>query len=504
MPIGSTSGLEAGASGRRLKRFLPPRAHINALIQASGRTVLDRARYLARNNGYAGNAVEFWAAQTVGTGIVPSWKGIADRPELKKALAEAWLTWTDQSDAEGLTDFYGQQRRAGQECFIAGEVFLRERPRRPEDGLLVPLQYQMLPSEMLPLEDNRQLPNGGEVRQGVEFDPIGRRVAYHFWRVHPDDSTAQRRAPDGTRQVRVPADQVIHLVDPMEAGQIRGLTRMARGIVPLWQLDLYDDAELERKRVAALFSIFRKMTGDFDAAAEGATDNEDGTAEQEWMPGTQLIGAPGEDVSVIAPADVGGSYEAFQYRNLLRAAAALGVPYVGLTGDMVKANYGNVRAALIDFRRRASAFQHSVLVFQLCRAVMARWLPLAVMSGAVRGLTPAAFLADRARIQRVAWQPPAWDWVDPSKDVKAAKEEVDAGFRSRSSVIEARGDDPDVVDAEIAAERERETALKLAATPSAFAAPKGADAVRNLGAKPGEAPEAEDADKPEQEDKADE
>lgn len=465
--IGGTSGLEAGAAGKRLRQFIPPRAHVNSLIAASGRTVLARARYLARNNAYAGNAIDFFASQVVGTGIVPGWKALADQADLKKALAEAWLAWTDESDADGQTDFYGQQRAVAHELFIAGEVFVRLRERRPEDGLLVPLQLQILPSEMLPIEDNRSLGNGNVVRQGVEFDQIGRRAAYWFWRQHPDDYTVLQRGAD--RQTRVPAEQVLHIKDPKEAGQIRGLTRMAPSIVPLWLLDLYDDAELDRKRTAALFAIFRKMQGEFEAAQQGATDNGDGTAEQELAPGAQIIGQPGEDISVIAPADVGGSYEAFQYRNLLRAAAGLNIPYVGLTGDMVRANYSNLRGALIDFRRRASAFQHAVIVFQLCRPIVKTWLLLAVMSGAVRGLTPAGLLADRARITRVTWTPPSWEWVDPAKDVKAAKDEVDAGFRSRSSVIEARGEDPDEVDAEIAAERAREDRVGIAGTSSAFA-----------------------------------
>lgn len=464
-----TDGLEAGAHGRRLRRLMPPRAHVNTLIAASGATVLARARYLARNNAYAGNAIDFFAGQTVGTGIVPSWKQLADRPDLRKALAEAWLAWTDEADAEGLTDFYGLQRRVAAELFIAGEAFIRLRPRRPEDGLSVPLQLQMLPSEMLPLDDNRLLAGGNVVRQGIEFDAVGRRVAYHFWRRHPDDVSDGLRALGAGLQTRVPAEQVLHVMDPLEAGQLRGLTRMARAIVPLWLLDLYDDAELDRKRTAALFSIFRKMPADFDAGEHGAQDLGDGTAEQPLAPGAQIVLAPGEDISVASPADVGGSYEAFQFRNLLRAAAALSIPYVGLTGDPSRSNYGNLRGVLIDFRRRAGAFQHSVMVFQLCRAVMAAWLPLAALSGAVRGLTPAAFLADRARIARVAWLPPSWEWLDPSKDVRAAKEEVDAGFRSRSSVIEARGEDPDEVDAEIAAERRREAALGLRAAPSAFA-----------------------------------
>ncbi|MBW6399990.1 phage portal protein [Roseomonas sp. HJA6] len=469
MPIGSTQGLEAGAVGQRLKRFIPPRAHVNSLIAASGSTVLARARYLARNNAYAGNAIDFFASQVVGTGIVPSWKGMADRPDLKKALADAWLAWTDESDADGQSDLYGQQRAAAKELFIANEVFIRMRLRRPDDGLLVPLQLQMLPSEMLPINDNRSLGNGNVVRQGVEFDQIGRRVAYWFWRQHPEDYTVPQSRGDAGRQTRVPADQVLHIMDGTEAGQIRGLTRMARGIVPLWLLDLYDDAELDRKRTAALFAVFRKMQAEFEPSSHGAEDNGDGTAEQELAPGAQIILQPGEDISVAAPADVGGSYEAFQYRNLLRAAAALNIPYVGLTGDMVRANYSNLRGALIDFRRRASTFQHSVLVFQMCRPIVKAWLPLAVMSGAVRGLTPAGLVADRARVGRVAWTPPSWEWVDPAKDVKAAKDEVDAGFRSRSSVIEARGEDPDEVDAEIAAERAREQRNGLGETGSAFA-----------------------------------
>jgi hypothetical protein len=40
---------------------------------------------------------------------------------------------------------------AARAMFEAGECFLRFRPRRPEDGLTVPLQLQMLSPEHLPL-----------------------------------------------------------------------------------------------------------------------------------------------------------------------------------------------------------------------------------------------------------------------------------------------------------------------------------------------------------------
>jgi hypothetical protein len=71
---------------------------------------------------------------------------------------------------------------AARAMFEAGECFFRFRARRPDDGLAVPLQLQMLSAEHLPLGKCETLPNGNEVIFGIELDRIGRRVAYHFWR----------------------------------------------------------------------------------------------------------------------------------------------------------------------------------------------------------------------------------------------------------------------------------------------------------------------------------
>ena len=250
--IGSIiGGFDAAQAHRRLRGFRASRAHVNTLIAASGDTITARARWLVRNNGYAANAVESFASNVVGDGIKPS-STITDAAK-KEELQALWLAWTDDADAEGLTDFYGLQRRAAREVFLSGEVFIRIRPRRAEDGLTVPLQLQMLPAEMLPLDMSRELPGVGLIRQGIEFDGIGRRVAYHFLRRHPGDMTDPGLAGE---TVRVPAGDVIHVLDPVEASQLRGVSRFAAAIVKLFTLDLYDDAELERKKIAAMFAMF--------------------------------------------------------------------------------------------------------------------------------------------------------------------------------------------------------------------------------------------------------
>lgn len=445
-------GFEAGQASRRLRHFQPSRAHLNTLIAAAGADITARARWLVRNNGYAANAIESWAGNVVGDGIKPS-SLIADA-ELKARVQRLWLDWTDDSDAEGFTDFYGQQRRAAREVFIAGEVFFRFRPRRPEDGLMVPLQLQMIPSEMLPLSRNEQLPGGNVIRQGIEFDLIGRRVAYHFLRRHPGDVTDPGLSGE---TVRVPASEVIHVIDPVDAGQLRGISRFAPGIVKLFLLDQYDDAELDRKKVAAMHALFITTP----APAEPfdiAESDEGGERTMDLQPGQIVMLEPGEEVQTSAPADVGQTYEPFQYRTLLQVSAALGIPYAYLSNDMLKANYSNSRLALLEFRRRIEAYQHSVMVWQICRRVWARWLDTAVMTGAIA-------LPDYEQQRRTwlgcSWLPPKWDWVDPLKDARAEIEQIEAGLKSRTQALAERGYDADQVDAEIAADRARERQLGL-------------------------------------------
>ena len=124
-------------------------------------------------------------------------------------------------------------------------------------------------------------------------------------------------------------------------------------------------------------------------------EDDDTLAGVEISPGQIVRLDPGEDVTVGQPADSGGTYEPFQYRTLLQISAALGIPYPYLANDMVKGNFSNSRLALIEFRRRVSAWQHSVMVYQLCRPVYARWLDLAVLSGA---LSLPGYEADRPRM----------------------------------------------------------------------------------------------------------
>lgn len=460
---------DAGKSQRRLKSVPTSQASINSQIRRYGKTVLARSRYLAANNSYAAQSKKTFVSALVGCGIKPS--PLTSDPNLKKNLQQAWRDWTDEADADGLTDFYGLQSTIASEMFEAGECFVRLRPRRPEDGLSVPLQLQLLPSEMLPLDKNEDLGNGRRIECGIETNAIGKRVAYHFLRQHPNNDL-NPIVNSGDQYSIVPAEQVLHLFDSTgSAGQLRGLPHTLSAIVKLAILDCYDDAELERKRTAALFGAFVERPliddGSHPLGAAGTLTGKESTESGDTSslsfglePGATVELQPGEKISFSEPADVGGSYEMFQYRTLLAVAAGFGVPYAAMTGDLRQTSYGSIRAGLVEFRRRVEAMQHSVMVFQFCRPIWQRWIADAVLAGAV-GIAPALFQQRKAELQRVKWMPPKWEWIDPLKDLQAEKLAVDNGFKARSDVQEANGYDPDETDQRISDDQKRAEKLGL-------------------------------------------
>ena len=448
---------EAAGRGRRALAWMPGNPGAVAAMLATSNELRVKSRDLVRRNAWANAGIEAFVANAVGTGIKP--QSMAQDESFRVAVQALWRDWTEEADATGQTDFYGLQSLAARAMCEGGECFIRLRPRRPEDRLTVPLQLQLLEAEHLPLTLNTELPSGNVVRSGIEFDAMGRRVAYHLYRSHPEDGRLSPMSGQGGQDtVRVPAAEIMHLYRVLRPGQIRGEPWLARALVKLNELDQYDDAELVRKKTAAMFAGFiTRLAPEDNLMGEGLSDA-DGVALAGLEPGTLQILEPGEDVKFSDPADVGGSYAEFLRTQFRAVAAAIGITYEQLTGDLTGVNYSSIRAGLLEFRRRMEAIQHGVIVHQLCRPVWNAWLDQAVLSGAV---TAPGFARRRREYAPCKWIPQGWQWVDPEKEFKAMLLAIRAGLMSRSEAISAFGMDAEDVDREIAADNIRADALGL-------------------------------------------
>jgi len=459
--FGGTPVHEAAGRGRRSLAWMPGNPGAVAAMLATNAELRVKSRDLVRRNAWAQAGIEAFVANAVGTGIKP--QSLSPDETFKAEVQALWRDWTEEADAAGQTDFYGLQALACRAMLEGGECLIRLRPRRPEDGLVVPLQLQLLEPEHLPITLNTELPSGNVVRSGIEFDSLGRRVAYHLYRAHPEDG---RLAPmsglGGLDTVRVDAREVIHLYRVLRPGQIRGEPWLSRALVKLNELDQYDDAELVRKKTAAMFAGFvTRQSPEDSLMGEGAADSE-GVALAGLEPGTLQILEPGEDIKFSDPADVGGSYSEFLRTQFRAVAAAIGVTYEQLTGDLTGVNYSSIRAGMLEFRRRCEMVQHGVLVHQLCRPVWAAWMKQAVLSGALDAPGFARGGAARRRqYLQAKWIPQGWQWVDPEKEFKAMLLAIRSGLMSRSEAISAFGYDAEDVDREIAADNQRADDLGL-------------------------------------------
>jgi len=453
---------ESAAQTRRTLGWRAPTTSPNFAVELLT-TLRDRSRDAVRKDGYAKGVIDKLVYNSVGTGLVPM--PLSVNKQFKKLALKFWKEWTDYSDADGTLEWYGQQSEAVRCWLEAGEVFLRLRSRRPEDGIRVPLQVQVLEPEMCPHTYNGTAPNGGRIRAGIEFDAIGRRVAYYFFASRPGDLNDWNQGD----LRRVPAESVLHVYKPVRAGQVRGIPHLTQALVKLRELDKFDDATVLRQQLTAMFVAFLKKAASTDAAIVPILGRPTESAQGDTRPALRLQPgifqelAPGEEIQFSNPPDVMAGYQDFIKQQLRGVSAATGVPYEILTGDMSGLNDRTMRVVLHEFRRQIMAEQHQTLAFQLCRPVWRAWMDRAVLLTDVFAgvVTPAEYLADPEPWQAVKWMPQGWPYMHPVQDRQAAKDAVRSGFMSRTDVVAEQGEDAEAVDLQQAADNERADELGL-------------------------------------------
>ncbi|AXO89003.1 phage portal protein [Pseudomonas parafulva] len=454
---------EGAAEGRRSSNWDAPDTGPNSLIMPALRNLRSRSRAAVRNDPYAANVIDKRVSNLIGTGITPQPR-LTDKV-LREAMQVLWEDWVDESDADELTDFYGQQALIARTVEQSGECFVRLRPRRLEDGLAVPLQIQCLAPEFVPHDKFEITRSGNVIRAGIEFNSIGRRVAYWCYRTHPSDKSSQNAGYNPL--VRVPAEQMLHVFEPLEPGQLRGVPRLAPVLKRLRSLDNYDDAVLFRQEVANLFAGFVRKPApdaggpppvDMLTGAPVSYDRDSFTPMVALEPGTMQELLPGEQVEFSDPPDGGNNYPDFMRQQLTAAAAGAGLPYELMTGDMRDVNDRAIRVVLTEFRRRLEQLQFQVYVHQLCRPVRSAWMDMAVLSGA---LDLADYTQRRREYLRTRWVPQGWAYIHPVQDVQSRMLEVGAGFASRSEMCLRSGTNAEAVDEENAADIARAHSLGL-------------------------------------------
>lgn len=435
---------EAGSSTRRTAGWAPPDSGPIAAT-ATAPTIRARARDAYRNDGLARQIIESWLADAIGWGPTP--RSLARDAAVRDRIHDLWSRWAETAGAGG-EDLLAVVYCAIREALVSGEVFVRLRARRPEDGLVVPLALEVIDPARMPFDLTRDLPDGGRIVQGVEHDAIGRVAAYHVLDRAPGEPGAGDLTPR-----RIPASAMLHVFDAERPGQVRGVSILATALPRLRLLDAWSDATLLRAQLGNMLVAFHRgasVDGE-NSPWTGLPADRDAEGRQtiRLEPGTFQELDPGEEVSWSDPPDPPAN-QSFARDQVRLACIAAGVPPEVVTFDWNGANDRLARVTLNGWRRKVEAYRWGVIVPRLLRPVWRAWI----------GSSGLALPVDDPNAARATWRAHAWPYTHPVQDVTATTAAIKAGLTSLSAAVaEASGEDAETVLAQIAADLARADAL---------------------------------------------
>lgn len=439
-----------GADRGRLKSSWRTRStSADAEIARAGRILRDRMRDLVRNNPHAANAISVLVTHAIGDGIVPR----AKDPKVNALFSE----WSGACDADGMLDFFGIQALAARGMFESGDGLVRRRRRRAEDGLPVPLQLQVLETDLIDSTKEGPISGGGVIIQGIEFDAIRRRRAYWMFGSHPGNSFFDPQLSFVSKPV--PAEDIAHVFEKQRT-QVRGAPWGAPVIADLHDLASYEQAELVRKRLEACLvgvmtgaevddQIGLPMNGEDGKPLPAGIYNAKGERVEKFEPGMFYNAVGGKDIEFSQPAAT-GSYDSYKTAMLHTIAAGFRVPHALLTGNLKGVNYSSSKIGIEGFKRTVSALQWQIIIPMLCEPLWRWFLEAAYFAGKIDHMNHPA-----------EWSPPRFYSADPGRDVNAKLAEVRAGFKSLSEAIAETGYNPDDVLEQIAADNKKLDDLKI-------------------------------------------
>lgn len=399
------------------------------------RLVAFYARDMIRNSPFAARVQQVISGNVVGDGIIPKIQPAAGLPEEVRTrirnrgfeLIEDHLD-TVAIDRHGLQNLYGLQTTAMNTVIDAGEVLIR-RHRPVNAGLMMPLQIEVLEPDYI--DDSRwgRSLSGGDIREGIEYDAGGNRVAYWLHTQHPGGEWRPGTLPGQSE--RVPAEDIIHVFRVDRPGQTRGISWYTTIAEKLMNLDDSEDAHLMRQKIAACFAAFHRLGKDAKPREElGGT----------LRPGVIMQIAEDEEMEFADPPEVGG-FDEFARSVLRSAAMGVGITYEALTGDLTGVNFSSARIGRLEMDRNISRWQWLMMVPMFLNR-FGSWFTEA-WAEAEGDEQFQRLLWEDPRTVRMTWVPPHRILVDPAREFGALREAVRSGFQSRQGVVRQLGIDPE-------------------------------------------------------------
>ncbi len=489
---------KSGAIASRVAPLTNSRDDIRRAWSRSAGLAMD----LIQNSGRLKGACDQVIADTVGVGLTlnpdPDLTGLGytdpEKAEFIRVLKRRWKAfWHDKKECDMRGKLSGPQMvDIGLRWDIAfGEVTgvfdFFDDADRSHYGISTGTKLCLVPPQQL-VQDTNALDG---MFQGVRHDGKGRPVSYRF-----DTSVDGGRVKQDYAAFDADGRSlVMHIFDPMDAMDVRGISKLAPAFRKHIQAEMLDDATLQMALLQTIFAItLTSDTPSQDAyeALEVLKDTEGGTgyaAEYLGFLSGSLDAAADSRISVGADPQIshlgpgqklgletanvpGKDFLPFSNSLARDMARTIGCSYGGLTMDYTDATYASVRMETSSLWPVVARRRERVAA-PMCQMAYENWLDEEIGEGriAFKG-GYRAFRANRSRVCLAGWQGPPKPTADDQKSAKASTERLRNGTSSIAIETGDLGVDSDA----LFEEREREHKRYLAAGMQSPYAPKDAPA----------------------------
>jgi lambda family phage portal protein len=434
--------------------------HIMRILRYQGKALRARSRQLANNNCYATKFLTMAVSNVCGPSPfrlqakIKSSRGRLDTFANSRIESE-WSEWgrPGQCDVSGRWSWSDLQRLVVRSLVTDGEALVRV--WEGSDFGAWGLQLQLMDTDRLDEDKNEELPGGNVIIAGVELNPFGRTVAYHFLKSPPKTWNHGILR----EHIRIPAEQIIHLYMPLYAEQVRGVPWMYSAIVKLHQLGAFEEAAIIAARVgASKMGFYQQRPNAAGDLVEGMSVDARGDTIQSAEPGEFGVVPDGYEVKEWSPNYPDTQVGPFMKSCLRGISSGFGVSYHSLGNDLEAVNFSSARAGLLEERDQWMLIQEW-LIEHLHVPLYRRWLRMADLTKRLPIQGPVQKYFD------VTWSPKRWQWVDPFKDVQANAMAIQWGLKSRTQVVAETGNDLEDIFGQLADENAMAEQFKLEVNP---------------------------------------
>jgi lambda family phage portal protein len=439
---GFVTGFQRGynaAKKTRLLNWALKFTPINQAVKEGIEPTRERARELYKNNSYAKGIRNLSRAEIVGhNGFKLQNKAKLSNGDLDEDVNTAIEEAYEEFSKPEYFTMRGDLSRTRVEWLWNehldrdGEVLARiiTDPNVNKFGV----SLELLEPDDLDHTYNEVLPNGNVIIMGIEYNSWLQKQKFYL--LKRSQNQYYNEAHYHREHEEIDAKYIIHGYDFSHSKQLRAVSDLSTIISDLQSLDAFESASLKNAEWSAKllgFFVKKRIEGDaFDGNVDKGDPIQDlsiGDASALELPTYTEFQSPNRDY----PHAMHGPFISSMLKKI---ASGSGHDYSAIANDRSAENYSSLRSGKLTAQRMYMIRQR-LLDEIAVTPVFKHWLKWALIKKAVPGVA----YEDIDRVNKPHFQPPRWAWVDPLKDVAAAKMAIACGLSTLTAELAKQGID---------------------------------------------------------------